>query len=89
MQIYDRALPHAEAIFQNEKKLKRETDDDAEIFGWVREDDRLGAEDHYLPHFPVKKRASHRLNTLHSTHTDACGDVFSVNSPFPSDLTTW
>ena len=59
-------------MIPNEKKLKREAeDDDAEMVGWVREDNRLGAGDHYVPHFPVNKRASHRRNTLHSTHTDA------------------
>ena len=41
---------------------------------WVRGDNRLGAGDHYVPHFPVNKRASHPPTlytlTLDNTNTD-------------------
>ena len=47
---------------------------------WVRGDNRLGAGDHYVPHFPVNKRASHlrahytphTLTHAHSQYTQKC-----------------
>ena len=73
--------PFDSKIHQERLMWKRNhDDDDGDMLEWVRGDNRLGAGDHYVPHFPVNKRASHlrahytahTLTHAHSQYTQKC-----------------
>ena len=66
-------------------------DDDGDMLEWVRGDNRLGAGDHYVPHFPVNKRASHlrahytprTLTRAHSQYTQKCPQAIHYHTHTP------
>ena len=71
-------------------------DDDGDMLEWVRGDNRLGAGDHYVPHFPVNKRASHlrahytprTLTRAHSQYTQKCPQAihYHTHTTFHSNV---